>query len=295
MGILKKLFGKDKGVDSGQGRDTALDNFQGRQKGLEESKNNTRNCDKCGTPLSPPEGYLLDAQKEEIEKRRSFVDRAFKAGAAGVIANLSPVGFVCEMCLTKEAAAQGRPVDPVIKLMSSARAMHLWNTGEWERLMFPDEFPPESEEKRLPWMNPALEAEWKKKFGAEPPLENYLAIRAAILARCLAQTAQRATLPNNPCVAKAAGFAVVIAEIDSALSWDKCLLGVMERRLLARIGQETKVWFVSYRDGAETWFTHRLLPYVATSVANALGQSLTQLEFACYIDNKGRRCLTILG
>lgn len=294
MGILKKLFGKGKCVDSESRRDTAADNLDGRQKGLAESKKNTRNCDKCGSPLSSPDGYLLDAQKEEIEKRRSFVGLAIKTGAAGVIANLSPVAFVCEACLAKEAAAQGRPVDLAIKLMSHARAMNLWDTGEWERPMFPDEFPPESEEKRLPWMNAALEAKFKKECGGEPGLDDYLAIRADILARCLAQTVHRVTF-RNPCVTDAAGFAVVIAEIDPTLSWDKCLRGVIERRLLARIGEATKVWFISYRDSAETWFTHRMLPYVATAVANALGQSLTQLEFACYIDNKGRRYLTITG
>ncbi len=295
MGILERLFGKKASADSHSRRDAGPDDPTVSQREQEESKRNTRNCDKCGAIISSPKGYLLDAQKDEIEKRRDFVGLALKAGAAGVVANLKPVAFVCDTCLSKEAAAQSVPVDPAIKLMSRERAIHYWNTGEWERPMFSDEFPPESEEKLLPWMNPALEAEWKKKFGTEPPLENYLAIRAEILARFLAQAAHRATLPNNPSVTRPADFVVVIAEKDPNLSWDKYLLGLMKRRMVARIGRTTKVWVIVYRDGAEVWFTHRLLPYVATSVANKLGQDLTQLEFACYIDSKDRGCLTILG
>lgn len=158
MGILKSLFGKGK---------------------------NTRNCDKCGRVLSSPDGYLLDTQKEEIEKRRHFTELAVKAGAAGVIVNLSPVAFVCETCLTNEATAQRLSLNPTLKVMSSARARHFWDTGEWEQPMFANDFPSESEESLLPWMNPALEAEWKKKAGTEPALDAYLATRASILGMCL--------------------------------------------------------------------------------------------------------------
>jgi len=83
--------------------------------------------------------------------------------------------------------------------------------------------------------------------------------------------------------------------MDVGSSWDVCLLGFVERRSLARVGATTKVWFISYRDGADSWFTHRMLPYVAASIPVVLGQSIAELEFACYVDNRGRHYLTIYG
>jgi len=146
----------------------------------------TRKCDKCGNPVTSPGGYLLDPRKEDLERWyafTSFAALALKAGAAGVTPQSDPVWFACEACLARLEAAEGGPVDPALKVMSSARAMHFWKTGEWERPILAQEFPPESEESRLPWMNPALEAEWRKKVGKEPASEDYLAIRAAILGR----------------------------------------------------------------------------------------------------------------
>lgn len=258
----------------------------------------TRNCDKCGSSVTSPDGYLLDPRKEDLEKWHAltkFAGLALKAGAVGVTPQSDPVWFVCEACVARLGVAEGGPADPALKVMSSARAIHFWNTGDWERPMLAQEFPPESEESRLPWMNLALEAEWRKKVGREPALEDHLATRAAILGRCLVQSAHQASMPNNPCAAKPQRLAVVVAEMDVGWSWDKCLLGFIERRLLARVGATTKVWFISYRDAADSWFTHRMLPYVAASIPAALDQSAAELEFACYVDNHGRRYLAVFG
>lgn len=248
-----------------------------------------RTCDRCGTTVISSGGYLFDKKKEEIEKRLSFVRLAVEAGAAGVLANFNPVSFVCEACLT------GIHVDPVMKLMSRTRAMHFWDKEEFERLMFAEDFPPESEESRLPWMSAALEAECKKKCGGELSLEAYLSLRADCLARFLAQNARKATVPNNPWAMEPRGFAVVIAEMPIDSGWEKWLMRFIERRLLADIGAQTKVWFVRYQDAADIWFTKRLEEYVAIAIALVLGQNPDQLGFKSYIDNQSRRCLIVLG
>lgn len=257
-------------------------------------------CDSCSCPLSPSAGYLLDVRKEYLEQKRrelaEFEEFAVKAGAASLtVERRPPVRLVCEDCLAKQGATQGMALDPVIKLMSWRRAAHFWETGEWERPMLAEDFPAESEEDRLPWMNAALEAEWKKHVGKEPSLEEYLVMRAATLCRFLSQGACHASVPNNPCAIKPRGFTVVIAELDPHANWEKFFLGFVERRLLNRVDASTRAWFVSYRDSASIWFTHRMVSYVAIGIAGALGQNATGLEFECYIDNQSRRCLSIVG
>jgi len=292
MNFLRKLLGMHK--------EPAVDH-SGEHQEQSGSETETPLCDRCGCSLTPSTGYLLDVRKEYLEQARhelaEFEEVTSKLGVARAIAQpCSPVQLVCEVCLAKQSADQGLAVEPVVKLMSQNRAAHFWQTGKWERPMLTEDFPAESEENRLPWMNAVLEVEWKKYLGREPALEDYIAMRAATLCRCLAQEARQVSVPNNPRTSNPRDFIVVIAELEPYANLEEFFRGFIERRLLDRVGAATNAWFISYRDGAEIWFTHRMLPHVAIGVANKLDQNTSAgLEFECYIDNRGHHCMYVLG
>jgi len=259
---------------------------------------NSRTCDKCSKILSSPEGYLFDASDEGIatwNNLTNLTNLISKAGAHTVSTQSDPFWFLCSDCLTNYESINSISLDKTTKIMSSMRAEHFWRTGEWERPMLPGDFPSESSEKQLPWMSPALEAKWNDHFGPEPTLNDYLSIRAELLARCLLQTPHQSAYPNNPSPSKSTNNVVIVYEMDTSNSWEQCLRGIIERHLLGNVSAKTKLFFVSYRDVAKIWFSYRMLPYVVSSIAVKLNLNLDNHEYQCKIDNKGRRYLIILG
>ena len=152
--------------------------------------------------MASPGGYLLDPRTEDLERWFALSRAAAGVSAAGAVfvtPQSDPYWFICERCLPTLAGDDGQPLSRVQTAMSAARACHLWKTGEWERPMLAQEFPPESEEIRLPWMNLALETEWRKRVGLTPPDAVYLAMRADILAMLLRRSARQssASMPGG--------------------------------------------------------------------------------------------------
>ena len=152
-----------------------------------------------------------------------------------------PFWFVCEPCLATLADVGGLPARSAQAAMSAARARHLWTTGEWERPMLPQEFPPESEENRLPWMNAAMEAEWRKRVGASPDVNTYLAMRADILAILLRRSARQssASIPGSQFADRPVRLVGLVADTEADSTWESHLAGFVERRLLSMVTAKT--------------------------------------------------------
>ena len=260
----------------------------------------TRPCDKCRTAVASPGGFLLDPRTEDLERWYALSRAAAGISAAGAVfvtPQSDPYWFICQSCMAMVAGANGRPVAPAQTAMAAARARHLWTTGEWERPMLAQEFPPESEENRLPWMNPAMEAEWRTRVGASPHVNTYLAMRVDILATVLRQSARqsRSRMPNNPFVDRPVRLVALVADTYIGSSWESDLSGFTERRLLPRVAADTQLWFVPYRECTTVWFTHRMLPYLTAAIAMALADGPSDFEFECYVDNHGCRNLAVLA
>ena len=300
MGILKKLFAKDKNSLSvhDQQKHSAENRSKGQQNAGTKIKVNSRKCDKCNKLLSSPEGYLLDASDEGLatwNKLTNLTNSLHNTGASFVTPQSDPFWFLCENCITNAESTQSIILDKTTKIMASMRAEYFWDTGEWERPMLPDDFPIESCENQLPWMSPALEAKWKAHIGPNPTLKDFLIIRAELLARSLLQTPRQSSYTKNPLVSNSMNNAVIIYEMDADNNWEDCLRGIVERYLIANVSAETKLFFIPYRNAAEIWFSYRMLPYVVSSIAVNLNLNLDKHKYLCKIDNKGRRYLIILG
>lgn len=281
-----------------ENEDIKNDFIEDNNKSKDEIITKSRNCDKCNCLLSPPKGYLLDIQQEGLDlwkKLTNFGDAAKNYGAIGVTKQSDPFWFVCESCLSLSAESSGIKMDSCFKQISSNRAKHFWKTGEWERPMHSSDYLPNSDEKFLPWMSSELEKQFMNDFGPEPTLEDYNSIRSNLLCRILAQNVHefkpfKNTYANNP-----QKYVIVLSEMKTDMSWDKYLVGFIQRRLLEYISTTTKVFFISYNEEVKKWFSYRMLPYVATSIAIVLSQNSAEVKYECCINNKGHRSLIVRG